>query len=187
MLATVLDYSLDLTVNGKIPATRVPCLGAKTPGRARSRKCHHTRSPDSRASVRWDLPRPCARYQYRTRATRNHAKTAARVGCTTSRSIGATAPPVLQDLIVSWRTIALRDRARMEQNAPLKTILTSVRAPQGSPAQHVQKTSRNVQQPNPVCTDNASTHMDRMRVFANQVTRARTARWYTSRATRRRV
>lgn len=66
---------------------------------------------------------------------------------------------------MSWRTIALRDRARTEQNAPLKMILTSVRAPQGSRAQHVQKTSRNVQQPNPVCTDNASTHMDRMRKY----------------------
>lgn len=66
---------------------------------------------------------------------------------------------------MSWRTIALRDRARTEQNAPLKTILTSALAPQGSRAQHVPKTSRNVQQPNPACMDNASTHMDRMRKY----------------------
>lgn len=66
---------------------------------------------------------------------------------------------------MSWKIIALRDRARTEQNVPLKTILTSVRAPQGSRAQHVPKTLRNVQRPNPACTDNASTHMDRMRKY----------------------
>lgn len=66
---------------------------------------------------------------------------------------------------MSWRTIALQDRVRTEQNAPLKTILTSALVPQGSRAQRVPKTSRNVQQPNPACTDNASTHMDRMRKY----------------------
>jgi hypothetical protein len=66
---------------------------------------------------------------------------------------------------VSWKIIALRDRARTEQNALLKTILTNARAPQGSRAQRALKTLRNVQQPNPACTDNASTHMDRMRKY----------------------
>lgn len=66
---------------------------------------------------------------------------------------------------MSWKTIALRVRAKTEQNALLKMILTNARAPQGSRAQRAPKTSRNVQQPNPACTDNASTHMDRMRKY----------------------
>lgn len=59
----------------------------------------------------------------------------------------------VQDLIASWRTIALRDRARTEPNALPKTIRTNVRALRGSRAPRAPKTSRNVRPPNPAYTD----------------------------------
>jgi len=156
-------------------------------GLARSLNSHRTLSQASRATVRWDSPRPCARYPYRTRATRNRVRTVARVGCTTSKNIAVTAPPDSQDLIANWRIIVLRDRARTEPNALPKMIRTNALVLLDSRGPRAPKTSRNVRPPRPAYTGNASTHMDRTRAFANPVTRAKIAGWCTSRAIRRRA
>lgn len=70
---------------------------------------------------------------------------------------------IFQDLTVSLKITARRDRVKTVPSALPKMIRMSARARQGSRAPRVPKTSRNVRRPSPVYTDNASTRTDHTR------------------------
>lgn len=87
------DCLLDPIASGKTRATRALFPDARTAGLVPSLNCRRTLSPVSHVSARWDSQHPCARYPYRMHVIQNRAKMVARVGCTTSGNIGATARP----------------------------------------------------------------------------------------------